>query len=125
MTLMTDTEANKTFVAEMLGQKKQLDDYPGRFDPELMMFEPASLPFGGAHHGLKAFKQFYPEVRDFYDFESFELLGVYGDGDVVFATFKVGVRDAPETVMFVAEQFTFSETKLIEVRVHICDAKPD
>jgi hypothetical protein len=120
---MTETESNKAFVAEMLGEKRQLDDYPGRFDPELMMYEPASLPFGGAHHGLNAFKEFYPEVREFYDFDSFELLGVYGDGNTVFATFHVGVRATPGAVMFVAEEFTFSGTTLVEVRVHICEAK--
>jgi hypothetical protein len=46
------------------------------------------LPFGGVHHGLEAFKRFYPEVREFYYFDSFELHGVYGDGDTVFATFQ-------------------------------------
>jgi hypothetical protein len=121
---MAETQSNKAFVAEMLGEKRQLDDYPGRFDPELMMYEPASLPFGGAHHGLDAFKKFYPEVRDFYDFDTFALRGVYGDGDTVFATFQVGLRESPGTVMFVAEEFTFSGTTLVEVRVHICDAKP-
>jgi hypothetical protein len=122
---MSSTETNKAFIAEMLGQKKQLDDYPGRFDPELMMYEPASLPFGGAHHGLEAFKRFYPKVRDFYDFDTFKLLGVYGDGDTVFATFKVGLRGQPGTVMFGAEEFTFAETKLVEVRVHICESRTD
>lgn len=119
---MSQTESNKAFVREMLGEKKQLDDFPGRFDPNLMMHEPASLPFGGAHHGLADFKRFYPDVRKYYDFNRFELLGVYGDGDTVFATFRVGIRAAPDTTMYVAEQFTFDGTKLIEVRVHICDA---
>lgn len=122
---MSDTESNKAFVAEMLGQKKQLDDYPGRFDPKLMMYEPASLPFGGAHHGLEAFKSFYPKVRDFYDFDTFKLHGVYGDGDTVFATFQVGIRDKPGIVMFVAEEFTFVETMLVEVRVHICPTQAE
>jgi hypothetical protein len=118
---MSTVETNKAFIAKMLGEKKQLDDFPGRFDPNLMMYEPASLPFGGAHHGLDDFKRFYPEVRRFYDFDRFTLLGVFGDGDTVFATFHVGLRDSPEKIMFVAEQFTFDETKLIEVRVHICE----
>jgi len=38
---MTTTENNKAFIAEILGRKKQLDDHPGRFDPGLMMYEPA------------------------------------------------------------------------------------
>jgi hypothetical protein len=121
--MMSATESNKAFITKMLGEKKQLEDFPDRFDPELMMYEPASLPFGGAHHGLADFKRFYPKVRDFYDFDRFTLLGVYGDGDTVFATFHVGIRGDPNTTMFVAEQFTFSGTTLVEVRVHICESR--
>jgi hypothetical protein len=117
----TTTEQNKAFIKEMLGSKKQLDDYPGRFDPKLTMHEPAMLPFGGEYRGLEQFKQFYPKVRNYYDFTTWELLGVYGDGDTVFATTRVRVANEPKT-MYIAEQFTFAGTKLVDVRVHVCDA---
>lgn len=121
---MSDTEANKAFIAQMLGEKKRLEDFPDRFDPNLLMHEPASLPFGGTYRGLAEFQRFYPEVRRFYDFERFELLGVYGDGDTVFATFRIGIAGSKAN-MFIAEQFIFSGTLLIEVRVHICDSARD
>ena len=117
---MTDTEANKAFIQEMIGQKRLLEDYPDRFDADLLMHEPASLPFGGTYRGLEEFKRFYPEVRDFYDFDRFELLGVYGDGDTVFATISAGLADSAG-VIFIAEEFRFVGTKLVEVRLHICD----
>lgn len=118
---MTDTTANKAFIQSMLGQKLSLEDFPGRFDPDLLMHEPVPLPFGGTHRGFDAFKRFYPEVRAFYDFERFELLGVYDDGDMVFATFHVGIAGSPN-VMFIAEQFRFADEVLVEVRVHTCEA---
>jgi hypothetical protein len=117
---MTATEANRSFVATMLGEKKRLEDFPDRVDPNIVMHEPASLPFGGTYRGLADFQRFYPEVRRFYDFERFELLGVYADGDTVFATIRLGIAHSP-AFMYLAEQFKFSGTKLIEVRVHICD----
>ena len=117
---MTNTEANKAFIQEMIGQKKRLEDYPDRFDIKLLMHEPASLPFGGTYHGLEEFQKFYPEVRSFYDFDRFELLGVYGDGDMVFATIRAGLTGS-DGVIFIAEQFRFDGTKLVEVRLHICD----
>lgn len=119
---MSETAANKAFIARMLGEKKRLEDFPDRFDPNLLMHEPASLPFGGTHRGLAEFQRFYPEVRRFYDFERFELLGIYGDGDTVFATFRVGIA-GEQADMFIAEQFTFSGTRLIEVRVHTCESR--
>ena len=117
---MTDTEANKAFIREMIGQKKRLEDYPDRFDDELVMHEPASLPFGGTYHGLREFQKFYPQVRSFYDFTRFDLLGVFGDADIVFATIRAGLANS-DGVIHIAEQFRFAGTKLVEVRLHICD----
>jgi hypothetical protein len=105
----------------MLGSKKQLDDYPGRFDPNLVMHEPGMLPFGGDYRGIDEFRTFYPKVRSYYDFSTWEVLGVYGDGDTVFATTRVAIANTSNT-MYIAEQFTFSGTKLVDVRVHVCDA---
>jgi hypothetical protein len=84
------------------------------------MHEPESLPFGGTYRGLDEFRRFYPEVRRFYDFERFELLGVYGDGDMVFATMRAGLSGVEGTIM-IAEQFRFEDARLVEVRLHICD----
>jgi len=118
---MNTTEANKAFVTEMLGQKKRLEDFPERVAPNILMHEPAHLPFGGTYRGLHEFQQFYPRVRGYYDFQRFQLLGVYVEGDTVFATARVPIAGT-EMTMFIAEQFTFSGTKLVEVRVHTCDA---
>jgi hypothetical protein len=118
---MTTTDDNKAFIKEMLGSKKQLTDYPDRFDPKIAMHEPQMLPFGGDYRGMDDFQKFYPEVRRYYDFSTWELLGVYGDGDTVFATTRVTIANTAKT-MFIAEQFTFSGRKLVDVRVHVCDA---
>jgi hypothetical protein len=117
---MSDTEDNKEFIREMIGLKRRLEDYPDRYDANLIMHEPAYLPFGGTYVGLEEFQKFYPQVRDFYDFSRFDLLGVYGDSDMVFATIRAGLAGS-DGVIFIAEQFRFSGTKLVEVRLHICD----
>lgn len=52
---MSNTDENKSFIREMIGQKRRLEDYPDRFDPDLIMHEPACLPFGGTYAGLKEF----------------------------------------------------------------------
>jgi hypothetical protein len=118
---MPSTDDNKAFINEMLRSKKDLTQYPDRFDPKLIMHEPRMLPFGGDYQGIEQFKAFYPKVRTYYDFSSWEVLGVYGDGDTVFATTRVRIANSKKT-MYIAEQFTFSGRKLIDVRVHVCDA---
>ena len=119
---MTPTDSNKALIAKMLGEKKRLEDFPDRVDPNLVMHEPALLPFGGTYRGLEQFQSFYPSVRKYYDFNTWQLLGVYGDGDTVFATTRVNVAGSP-TVMYIAEQFTFVGNKIVEVRVHVSDEK--
>jgi len=118
---MTTTDENKAFIRVMLGSKKQLTDYPDRFDRTITMHEPQMLPFGGDYQGIEAFQKFYPAVRKYYDFSTWELLGVYGDGDTVFATTRVTIANTART-MYIAEQFTFSGRILVDVRVHVCDA---
>ncbi|HTN60537.1 MAG TPA: nuclear transport factor 2 family protein [Devosia sp.] len=117
---MIFTDQNKAFITEMIGSKKRLEDYPDRYDENLTMHEPASLPFGGTYKGLAEFQVFYPTVREFYDFSRFELLGVFGDGNIVFATVKAAVAASGGTI-YLAEQFRFSGLKIVEVRLHICD----
>ena len=34
---MTFTALNKSFIDEMIGTKKRLEDYPDRYDPDLLM----------------------------------------------------------------------------------------
>ncbi len=115
-----DHDRNAELIATMLGEKKRLEDFPDRFDPDLVMHEPASLPFGGSYRGLEDFQRFYPTVRRYYDFDTWELLGVHGGGNTVFATTRVQVAGT-STLMYIAEQFTFVGDRIVEVRVHVCD----
>lgn len=115
------TESNRAFVAEMLGLKKRLEDYPDRVDPQIVMHEPASLPFGGTYQGLDEFRQFYRKVRNYYDFETWKLIDVVADGEIVFSTSEVRLAGR-DTTMHIAERFRFSGSILVEVRVFVCDA---
>src|SRR5690348_7706466 len=98
------TQSNRAFIAEMLGQKKRLEDYPGRVDSNLIMHEPMLLPFGGTYRGLADFQRFYSKVREYYDFETWQLVDVVADGDIVFSTSQVQVAGR-DTTMHIAERF--------------------
>lgn len=115
-----NTAANKAFVLEMISQKKQLSDYPGKASDSMVVYEPSSLPFGGTYRGLKAFEEFYPKVREFYDFSRFDLLNVYADSNMVFAISKAGIAHTTDSILL-CEQFTFKEGKIMEVRLYLYD----
>jgi hypothetical protein len=114
------TAENRAFVLEMLGEKKRLEDYPDRVDPQLTVYEPASLPFGGTYTGIAEFTRFYDKVRAFYDFTTWQLLDVVAEGDIVFSTSRVRIAERNAT-MHIAERFRFRGTTLVEVRVFTCD----
>jgi len=115
-----DTAGNKAFVLQMIGEKKQLTDYPDRASDSMVVYEPSSLPFGGIYRGMKAFEQFYPKVRQFYDFKHFDLINVYADEDKVFAISKAAIARSGGSILL-CEQFTFREGKIVEVRLYFHD----
>lgn len=115
-----NTAANKAFILEMIGQKKRLTDYPDKASDSMVVYEPASLPFGGTYRGMKAFEEFYPKVREFYDFEHFDLLNVYADADKVFAISKAAIAHTNDSILL-CEQFTFNRGKITEVRLYFYD----
>jgi len=115
-----DTAANKAFILEMIGQKKQLTDYPGKASDSMIVYEPSSLPFGGTYRGIKAFEQFYPQVREFYDFKHFTLVDVYADADKVFAISHAAIAHTADNIQL-CEQFTFKQGKITEVKLYLYD----
>lgn len=119
---MSINEENKAFMQKLFSGKATLDAFPDRVDPNFIVYQPASLPFGGTYHGLAEFRQVPPKMVQFYDFSRLELLGLYGDGDTVFASIKVGLAGSQSSI-FLAEKFTFRGTKLVEIRVHVCEPK--
>jgi hypothetical protein len=113
-------EANKAFMRKLFSDgKTTLFDFPDHVDPNLTVYQPASLPFGGTYRGLAEFQRVAPKLAQYYDFSRVEFLGLYGDGDIIFTNFKVGVAGTPSSV-YLAERFTFRGTKLVEIRAHVC-----
>jgi hypothetical protein len=93
---------------------------PDRVDPNLTVYEPAVLPFGGTYTGIAEFTRFYDKVREYYDFSSWQLTDVVAERDIVFSASRVHIAKR-NARMHIAERFRFRGTTLIEVRVFICD----
>lgn len=113
--------SNKDFILEMITSKKKLEDYPDRISQSLLLQEPSSLPFGGTYKGFDAYTQFYPLVRDFYDFRQLEVEDVYGDKNAVFVIINVKVKRSNEPLKL-CERFLFDEEgRVIQIMVFLFD----
>ena len=105
----------------LLSNKLSLKDYPERIQEDFVLYEPSHLPFGGRYVGLTEYHTFViAKLSEFYDLNRFEFTGVHGDGNVVFATLKIGLRNSDKSLLL-CERFTFEEDKIAEIRVFISD----
>jgi len=112
---------NKEFVYEMISNKKKLEDYPERISDTMIVYEPSSLPFGGVYKGFNAYEQFYPIVREFYDFTTLTIENIYGDDNSVFVLIDATIKKTNEPIKL-CEHFTFdSNGKVIKVRLYLYD----
>jgi hypothetical protein len=48
---MSHAESNQPFMQKLFSEKKKLDDFPDRVAPDVVVYEPTSLPFGGTDDG--------------------------------------------------------------------------
>lgn len=114
---------NKAFVVELIGGKKRLTDYPERMSDSIVVYEPASLPTSGVYRGKRAFAEFYRKMRKFYDLNQFQLEGVYGDADKVFAVSKAVIADTEDAILL-CEEIRFDGRKIVEARLYFHDERP-
>ena len=121
---MNQTEQNRAFVTEMITQKKRLEDYRHKVASSLIIYEPASLPFGGIYHGMDGYQSFYDKVRAYYDFSTFEVISVHAEADVVFVTIKTRIADSGAPLMLV-ERLEFIKDKLTKVQLFMLDFATD
>lgn len=118
---MKNASTNKEFVYEMISKKKRLEDYPERISESMTVYEPSSLPFGGVYRGFRAYEQFYPKVRAFYDFSKFSIENIYGDAEAVFVLIDATIAKTSEPLKL-CEHFRFdSDGKVVEVRLYLYD----
>lgn len=104
----------------LISKRLPLTDYPEKVSKDFVVYEPASLPFGGKYSGLTDYYALAPQLTAYYDYSRFELTGIYADGDAVFVTLKVGLKKSEKHILL-CEQFTFKEEKIEEIKIFILD----
>lgn len=99
---ISDSDANKAFLRMLIENRIPLTKYPERVDENLVVFLSAPLPFAGKYHGLKEYYGLVPRMQEYYDYNKFELIGVFADDDIVFVTIQIGLKHSEKISYYVS-----------------------
>jgi ketosteroid isomerase-like protein len=95
------------------------------FDPDVVFYEAACLPYGGAHKGLTATKKAYAHMSSTYSGMNAVMEQVLAAGDIAIIyqtiTFRVAANGNTGTLP-VSEMFRFRNGKVVEWRALYFDS---
>lgn len=113
------SQSNKAFIEMLFSNKLPLKNYPERVASDFVLYEAQLLPFGGTYFGVDEYETLaVPKIQDYYDFDRFEFVGVFAEGNVVFGLLKIGIKNSEE-ILSLCEQFIFDGSKIKELKVFV------
>jgi ketosteroid isomerase-like protein len=88
-------------------------------DPDVVLHEAPSLPFGGVHKGVEAVVAVFGQVGAVFDVGNVAVEQIFADADRVVALIELPIRAATDSgirSMPIAECFRLRAGKIVEIR---------
>jgi hypothetical protein len=111
-------QTNRDLVIGALGAllEGDVEGFTGYMHPNIDLFEPDYLPYGGHYHGVEALIRCFGEVSALIDASSLEIVSVIADDDVAVLLTKCKlVGDGSERL--ISEHWRIEDHRVREVRV--------
>ncbi len=125
MTASTNlTEANRAVVENMYAAGIN-GDLPGLLSAmadDVVIHEPAFLPYGGTYVGRDAFVGMYAKLAKVLDVSRIRLDYLVADGDRVIGVLRIPDLTTGEDIVF-AEQSTLRDGKVVDFQIFFHDAQ--
>jgi hypothetical protein len=88
-------------------------------DPNVIVYQPDSLPWGGEHHGIDAFKRAFAHIKRNLDVNGFEIRDILGRNDyaMVLSFSRMKLADGTIYGGYQSEHTWWKSGKIVEVRV--------
>lgn len=114
------TRSNLALVTDMYEAAKRgdLDSFVAALAPDVVVIEPAFLPYGGSYHGADGFLSLFARLADTFDVPSLSVERVIADGDIVLGLLRMQLADGNSTLE-VIEQSTIRDGKVAEMRIFV------
>ena len=113
------TSENKTLVEELYAavSNNQIQGLLDVLDPNLVVYEPTYLPYGGRTEGLNNFVELYSEIIKYIDIPGLTLDEVIAEGENVVGLVRANCAlGGPE--VRIAEHFTVRDGKVVEITLY-------
>jgi uncharacterized protein len=120
---ISNTEANRQLVTRMYQAVKD-GDIDGFFEPlapDVVVCEPAFLPYGGVYRGVDELKALLGRVSGIFDISGMKIEQVISDEDHVIGLIRAPLIDGSGEI-FLAEMSVIREGKVVEMRIFFHDA---
>ncbi|MFD6063245.1 nuclear transport factor 2 family protein [Rhodococcus wratislaviensis] len=120
---MSVTETNRRIVTEMYeaGQRGELETFFGHVADDVVLTEPAYLPYGGTYRGAEAVREVFGVIAGYLDMNSLTIDRLVADEDHVFAILSSNQIATGERIML-TELSILREGKVAEFRVFFHEA---
>lgn len=95
------------------------------FDPEVVFYEAACLPYGGAHHGIEATRKAHAIIHDCFDSVRVDVERLFVEGDLAIAYLQLGFRvrrNGRTGALPLAELYRFRDGRIVEWRALYFDS---
>jgi uncharacterized protein len=119
---MSLTEQNRAVVAALYDAGAR-GDVPGLLShlaEDVVVHEPAFLPYGGDYVGRDAFLAMFGEIGKYLDLSAISLEYLVADGERVIGVLRIPDRATGEQTML-AEQSTLRDGEVVEMRIFYYD----
>jgi ketosteroid isomerase-like protein len=124
MTAAPVTEANRTVVQNLYaaGINGDIAGLLSAMADDVVIHEPAFLPYGGVYVGKDAFVGMYEKLATLLDVTKIRLEYTVADGDRVIGVLRIPDLNTGQDIVF-AEQSTLRDGKVVDFRIFFHDAQ--
>jgi uncharacterized protein len=116
------SDGNLALVTSMYDAAKRgdLDTFVAALSPDVVVIEPAFLPYGGTYRGVEGFLSLFGDLATTFHVAGLNVDRVIAHGDIVLGFLRMPFADR-KSVLDVIEQSTVRDGKVTEMRIFVHD----
>lgn len=115
-------DENKSLIQAIYSglRSQQTDLLMSSLDPDITVYEPTFLRYGGVYRGIDAFAALFPQIDTLLDLSTVKVDSIIAEGEQLVCLVRVQTADA-KSELRIAEYFVIRSGKIVEIRLFFHD----